>query len=64
MKNAITMTRIILNECSKCKEWIHYECTDLPPYMIYSLTKGSRSYSCQNCADDEIIKYIKVLNKK
>ena len=50
---------------SDCEKWIHYECTDLPPYMICSLTKGRRKYSCQNCVDnDEISKYTKILNKK
>ena len=53
-----------MTECSECKKLIHYECTDLPPYMIYSLTKGRRKYSCQNCVDnDEISKYTKILKK-
>ena len=44
-------------ECSECKKWMHYKCTDLPPYMICSLTKGKRKYSCQNSVDnDEISK--------
>ena len=30
-------------ECSERKKWIHYECTDLPPYMICSLTEGRRN---------------------
>ena len=52
-------------ECSERKKWIHYECTDLPPYMMCSLTEGRRKYSCQNCVDnDEIPKYTKILNKK
>ena len=47
------------------KTWIHYECTDLPSYMLCSLTKGRRKYSCRNCVDkDEISKYTKILNKK
>ena len=33
-------------ECSECKTWIHYECTDLPPYTICSLTKGRGKYLC------------------
>ena len=54
-----------MTECSECKKLIHYECTDLPPYMIYSLTKGRRKYSCQNCvSNDEISKYTKILKKK
>ena len=40
-------------ECSECKKWIHYECTNLPPNMIRSLTKGRRKYSCQNCVDND-----------
>ena len=52
-------------ECSECKKWIHYECTDLPPSIISSLTKGRRKYSCQNCVDnDEINKCTKILKKK
>ena len=52
-------------ECSECKKWIHYECTDLTPYMICSLTKGRRKYSCQICVgNDEISKYTKIIKKK
>ena len=52
-------------ECSGCKKWIHYECTDLPPSMICSLTKGRRKYSCQNCVDnDEKNKHTKILEKR
>ena len=31
-------------ECSECKAWIHYQCTELPLYMIASLLKGKRKY--------------------
>ena len=31
-----------MTECNECKKWINYECTELPPYMICSLTKGRR----------------------
>ena len=54
-----------MTECSECKKWIHYECIDLPPYMICCLTKGRRKYSCQNCVNnDEISEYTKILKKK
>ena len=54
-----------MTECSECKKWIHYECIDLPLYMICSLTKGRRKYSCQNCVNNnEISKYTKILKKK
>ena len=29
-------------ECSECKAWIHYQCTELPLHMIASLVKGRR----------------------
>ena len=52
-------------ECSECKKWIHYECTNLPPYMTCSLTKGRRKYSWKNCVDnDETSKYTNILKKK
>ena len=36
----------LMIECSECKAWIYYQCTELPLYMIASLVKGRRKYSC------------------
>ena len=32
-------------QCDKCEFWIHYACTNLPPYIIISLSKSKRVYS-------------------
>ena len=36
-------------QCDKYESWIHYACTNLPPYMIISLSKSKRVYSCISC---------------
>ena len=36
-------------QCDKCESWIHYACTNLPPYMIIALSKSNRLYSCISC---------------
>ena len=38
-------------QCDKCESWIHYACTNLPPYMIISLSKSKRVYSCISCVN-------------
>ena len=36
-------------ECGKCKNLIHYLCTELPPYAVFSIKTSSRVYVCANC---------------
>ena len=36
-------------QCSDCRKWIHYKCSDLPTYMLYSLVNSKRKYTCVNC---------------
>ena len=36
-------------ECEKCKKWVHYKCTLLPPYSIMLFSKSGRQYSCETC---------------
>ena len=36
-------------QCDKCESWIHYACINIPPYMIISLSKSKRVYSCISC---------------
>ena len=50
-------------ESSECKAWIHYQCTELPLFMIASLVKGRRKYSCTSCINinETFEKYIKTL---
>ena len=50
-------------ECSECRAWIHYQCTEPPLYMIASLEKASRKYSCTFCINvsETLEKYIETL---
>ena len=50
-------------ECSECRAWIHYQCTEFPLYMIGSLVKGRRKYSCTFCinVNETLEKYIEKL---
>ena len=50
-------------ECSECKASIHYQCTELSLYMIASLVKGRRKYSCTSCinVNEALEKYTKTL---
>ena len=48
---------------SECTAWIHYQYTELPLYMIASLVKGRRKYSCTFCinVNETLEKYIETL---
>ena len=35
--------------CNTCAGWVHYDCTNLPLYAMYSLITTKRKYTCQNC---------------
>ena len=50
-------------ECSECKAWIHYQCTELPLYMTASLVKGRRKYLCTSCINinETLEKYTETL---
>lgn len=37
-------------ECSKCHGLIHYECSKLPSYAIYSYKNSQRKYVCEICS--------------
>ena len=37
-------------ECGDCKKWTHYECTQLPLYMLKQLCNNKlRKYQCRTC---------------
>ena len=57
------MTLKFMIECSEYKAWIHYQCTELQLYMIASLVKGSRKYSCTSCINinETLEKYTETL---
>ena len=48
---------------SEYTAWIHYQYTELPLYMIASLVKGRRKYSCTFCinVNETLEKYIETL---
>ena len=37
-------------ECKTCKELVHYTCSRLPAYTIYSLKTTKRKFVCEVCA--------------
>ena len=37
-------------KCANCSKFTHYECTRLPPYIIYTFTSSKRQYICELCA--------------
>ena len=38
-------------KCTSCLQLIHFECTQLPPYMVYTLSSTKRQYTCAECAN-------------
>ena len=38
-------------QCSSCYEWVHFKCSELPIYMLYSLVNSKRKFTCVNCVD-------------
>ena len=38
--------------CHECSELIHFHCSKLPPYMLYSLSTTNKRYICEVCVDN------------
>ena len=38
-------------QCNNCHGWCHYVCTQLPGYVLYTLGKTKRKFTCEVCAD-------------
>ena len=38
-------------QCSKCSEWTHYECTNLPAYQLHLSITTTRRYTCEVCSN-------------
>ena len=36
---------------SRCKGWVHYECSKLPNYQLTIHYKTKRMYTCEACTD-------------
>ena len=39
-------------QCDMCHYWVHYSCTNLPPYAIIQLSKSTRLFSCLTCVHE------------
>ena len=39
----------LMIQCSDCRNWVHYRCSQLPAYQILVFTKKNRKYTCKNC---------------
>lgn len=35
--------------CNHCSRPVHFACSKLPPYMIYSLVSTAKKYACEQC---------------
>lgn len=38
-------------QCTDCKLWYHYGCTQLPAYQLYIYEVSQRRYSCETCSE-------------
>ncbi len=47
-KEAIKKKNVL--KCSTCTHLIHFTCTNLPPYMLHSLSSSNKKYTCEICA--------------
>jgi len=36
-------------QCGSCKGWVHFDCSTLPDYILYTLTTSTRKYTCKKC---------------
>ena len=41
-------------QCDMCHYWVHYSCTNLPPYAIIQLSKSTRLVSCLTCVHERL----------
>ena len=37
--------------CTECKKWIHYQCTELPAYQLYLYESTTRKFTCSLCSN-------------
>ena len=64
-KHAATKKRGVLT-CQKCTSLIHFQCTRLPPYLLYTLSTSTKKYVCEECAatPDEFLKNNNIINNQ
>ena len=44
-KNAVDVLK-----CSVCNNFVHFACSNLPPYMLYALSSSAKKYTCETCS--------------
>lgn len=44
-------------ECNTCHMWIHYLCSALPNYLLITLIKTNRKYTCLACTSQTYLNY-------
>ena len=42
-----------LIECSLCKKWFHYKCTQMPIYFLIHLETTDNDFCCDSCVHDK-----------
>lgn len=47
--NCKNMDNVQMIMCNSCSGWMHYQCSKLPPYMLFSLSTSKRKYTCMKC---------------
>lgn len=40
-------------QCQDCRRWLHYRCSDLPPYQLYLYETTQRHFTCEFCVEFE-----------
>ena len=43
-KNAVDVLK-----CSACSQFVHFACTNLPPYQLYKFSKTASKFTCESC---------------
>ena len=45
-KNAVDVLK-----CGTCNNFVHFACTNLPPYVLFSLSSTNKKYTCEVCTE-------------
>ena len=40
--------------CFECNQLVHFQCTKLPPYMLFNLSTTSKRFICEICAETPV----------
>ena len=45
---------VFMLKCDYCSTWVHFECTELPPYQLALLRNSDRQFTCHSCTATDI----------